>query len=311
MPFNEDFLWDHGRRPFDEVVKATLKRNGILRELVSYIEGGPRLPEDIVWLDGQIRPRQRTWNTDLVGFIDDDTLLHVEQQTNSAENMDIRMMEYGCLLATNFDLQYNVYPIYYYTGDSPISGRDSFAKITNNRWSIYNSYYYIDAGAYDAWTMFDSSRFEAASLGLLAREIPNETRLLRELVERAQSEFKDGSLITALVDCMSIASLRKRANAFRDAIPMILQEEMDRDPYFKALFDDARITEVKKFLQRAIDKARFVIPDQALRHLHDLRNLDQIAEIALELPGADSWEQIAPLCEAFQEDLAPRHPARG
>lgn len=278
-PRANEFLADKGRRPFDEVVKHLLRNPGVARGVLAQFPGLEAMPIEVEWLPGEYRPRQRTWETDLVGFIDPSTILHIEQQTDAYDDMNIRMMEYAALLATAHELRYKIYQIYLYTGDRPIPDRGAVELIKNGRGSIYNGYYFVDAGKCNAQSMIEHPLYEVAIFGLLAREIPDTVGLAERLVERAQTEFKGEHTVEALVACMCVAALRRRTGLIRKAMPMILRSEMERDPYFHGLFEekwqdgwrggrqDGRHEAFREACAAVLAGARFEVPSDFLGYV--------------------------------------------
>lgn len=143
MANNTDFLNDVGRRPWDELFKRSLRRTGVCAGILTEVLGCEFdffIPNEIDWLDGHLSPRQRTWTTDLIGRIDSENIIHIEQQTANHGDMDIRMVEYGALIASNDRMVRNINQIYFSTDDGPVRNRAHLRVVDNKRRSIRSKY---------------------------------------------------------------------------------------------------------------------------------------------------------------------------
>jgi hypothetical protein len=151
-----DVLSQHQARPFDSVIKETLKEPGVLRRLWDQyckseaVEVYPRsetdlkIPDSINWLDKEFRTKQATWNADLIANIGRRTVLHVEQQTQHNDlEISRRMMLYSSQISTYYDFRRRVFQLYYYTGDSPMNWDNAAvdnAIVVNSKASIVNKF---------------------------------------------------------------------------------------------------------------------------------------------------------------------------
>jgi hypothetical protein len=295
MSYNLDFLQDHGRRPFDEILKRSIREPGVCRDLLNQVipvEWCDLVPERISWLDGQLQPRQRTWNTDLIGELQDGSIVHIEQETSNHDEMHLRMMEYGSLIAVHHGLGKQVRQIYLCTGDYRPFEYEQGRFIINDRASIRNSFQFIYAGDFNAWGLLESPLFTVASLGLLSESIEDLPKFVDALIERAYREFSGSGLTNQLVSCVMMASLRRRAQMFVEALPMFAEDPIFQDPYFQEIFDTRERGRAIALLDRTIAKSSIIIPNDFIIWLSRHPNIDLIEDVAASLKRAAAFENI-------------------
>ena len=118
-------------------------------------------------LKGADPEQKRTWNTDLIGYLDDLNIIHIEQQTSGHSDMNIRMLEYGSLISSRDGLIRYINQIYLSTDNTPVPNLLSIQPIKNLRRSIGSKFLFVDAGAWDAWAYFEHLDFDVALFGFL------------------------------------------------------------------------------------------------------------------------------------------------
>lgn len=295
MANNVGFLNDAGRRPVDELLRRALRRDGACRGVIRDILKCPidiAIPEKIEWLDGHLQPRQRTWNTDLIGYLDHANIIHIEQQTSNHGDMDIRMLEYGALIASNDKLQRNINQIYYSTDDRPVAGRSNLQRVDNQRRSIGNRYLFVDAGGGNAWAYFDHENFDVALFGFLVRQIDDFTRFADHMVRRALSDYDGQELIDRLVDCVGMGALRRRGRLVQEHIPMHLKESIDDDPYMAEMQNKKQRQSLRTVLDVALEKVDFMPPNGFISWLIQEGDERVISNVVFAMGRADSFEAL-------------------
>ncbi|MBX9457403.1 MAG: hypothetical protein KL863_16075 [Rhizobium sp.] len=297
MPYNVAFLNDAARRPVDELIRRAFRRDGVCKGILKEVldcSGDLVIPDKIDWMDGHLQPRLRTWNTDLIGKLDDQNLIHIEQQTTGHSDMDIRMLEYGSLIAANDGLIRNVNQFYLSTDDRPIRGRINLDLVDNKKRSIRNRFIFIDAGEGDPWAFFQHRDFDVALFGLLSRDMDDERRFIRAIVQRALSDFDDQErdLIDRLVDCVGMGALRRRGRLVQEFIPMQLRELVDQDPYIAEMQDKKERQFIRTLLDRAIAKSPFMPSNDFIAWLARHENVALVQDAALEIATAATFDDM-------------------
>lgn len=295
MPYNLDFLHDRGRRPFDEIFKRSVREPGVAQELLANVIPMPWsgiVPEEVVWLDGQLQPRQRTWNTDTIGLLGDGSILHIEQETSNHDDMDLRMMEYASLLAVSHSLRRPIRQVYICTGDHRPFEYQSGRNISTRCHAVENHFTFFHAGDFNAWAMLENPLFTVAALGLLATEIEEFPAFVNSLIDRACREYNGDRLVNQLVSCVFMASLRRRSEYVIEEIPPLVLDEVFKDPYLLEIFDAQGRGRALAFLNRMISKAFIEIPNDFIIWLARHPDIEFIEDVAGTLQAALDFEDL-------------------
>lgn len=295
VPYNIDFLNDAARRPIDELIRRALRRPGVCRGVFVDVLECPfdtQISDKIQWMDGHLQPTQRTWNTDLIGYLDDLNIIHIEQQTSGHSDMNIRMLEYGSLISSRDGLIRYINQIYLSTDNTPVPNLLSIQPIKNLRRSIGSNFLFVDAGAWDAWAYFEHLDFDVALFGFLARNIDNERAFVEGMISRVLAEYQGQELIDRLVDCVCMGALRRRGKKVQEFIPMYLHEFIDDDPYMAEMQDKKYRQGLRILLDKAIAKARFVPPNEFIVWLSRHKNVEMVQDAALEIRSSATFEDV-------------------
>lgn len=295
MSYNLEFLLDHSRWPLDEIIKRSIREPGVCRELFRYVmpvHWWELVHERVYWLDGQLQPRQRAWATDLVGELNDGSIIHIEQQTSKRADMGIRMMEYGSQIAVSRGLTCAVRQIYFCTDCHRPFGYEHGAVIVNDQRSIRNSFQFFYAGDFNAWALLESPLFAVASMGLLSEHIDNLPCFVQKLADRAHREFNGSRLTDRLVSCVFMASLRRRAHIFVEAISVLEIEKVFEDPYLKeVLYPQGRNSAIA-LLDRKISQSTITLPNDFMIWLSRHDDVSFIEDVASSLGGALDFDDL-------------------
>lgn len=294
MSENVTLLNDHGRRALDEVIRENIRKPGVccaVLKLIMPLCSYDLTPERIVWLDGQLQPKKRTWSSDLVGQLSDGSIIHIDQEPWDHADIGIRMLGHGSHIAMNHKLARQVSQVFLCTDRQKPPGYEHGKTIVNDYGAVRNSFQFFYAGDFNAEALRGSSLFTVASMGLLSEHIDNLPSFIDELIERAYREFDGNRLTRHLVSCILMASLWRRAQIFFDAIPRSERDEVLADPYINEVLDVRRGRAIS-FLNLRVSKCAITIPNDFVIWLSRHTDLILIKDVASSLNGAIDFDDL-------------------
>lgn len=198
------------RRDFEFALFPLLRSRSGSRYITSQI-GNASEVADRNWINQTFHPRNSKFVVDIIGYLPDGSILHIEQETSHIAGISIRMFEYSANILIHHEMRRKLRQVVFYTGDRAIGRNRSqhnsrpIHKIIDRGFTSYQ-YLIIDAGS-PSLAAVEQADLPAAGLGLLTRDQEQAVRISHVLMNKI-AQLPEEDRQSTLDACIRVAALR-------------------------------------------------------------------------------------------------------